>query len=101
MTQAANGSELMILGTGTPQRIAITSTWPDTAMSLPVLVSTRDSLAHRILTRLVSHFSQIGLATGLCNNPQNPSYLGSFQRGALITGDHGGQGVSSVQVQLP
>ena len=50
MTQAAKGSELMILGTGTPQRIAISSTRPGSAMSLPVLVSTRDSLAHWILT---------------------------------------------------
>ena len=101
MTQAAKGSELMILGTVTPQRIAISSTRPESAMSLPVLVSTRDSLAHWILTKPVSDFSQTGLATGFCNNPRNPSYLGSFQRGALITADHGGQGFSSVQVQLP
>ena len=101
MPQVAKGSELMILGTGTPQRIAISSTRPDSAMSLHVLVSTCDSLAHWILTRVVSDFSQIGLATGFCNNPRNASYLGSFQRGALITTDHGGQGVSSVQVQLP
>ena len=81
----------MIMGTGTPQLIAITSTLPDSAMSLPVLVSTRDSLAHWILTRPVSDFSQIGLATGLCNHRRNPSHLRA---------DHGGQGFFSVQVHL-
>ena len=96
MTQAEKGSELMILGTGTPQRIANSSTWPDSTMSLLVLDSTRDSLAHWILTTPVSDFSQTSLATGFCNNPRNPSYLGSFQRGALITANHGGQGFSSV-----
>ena len=101
MTQAVKGSELMIPGTGTPQHIAISSTRPDSEMRLPVLVSTRDSLAHWILTRLVSDFSQIGSATSFCNNPRNPSYLGSFQRGALIIADHGGQGFSSVQFSLP
>ena len=101
MTQAANGSELKKLGAGTPQRIAITSTRPDSAMSLPVLVSKRDSLAHSILTRPETDFSLIGLATGLCNNPRNPSCVGSFQSGALITANHGGKGFSSVQVQLP
>ena len=72
MTQAAKGSELMILGTGTPQRIAISSTRPDSAMSLPVLDSTRDSLAHWILTRPVSDFSQTGLATGFATIPATP-----------------------------
>ena len=77
------------------------STRPDSAMSLPALVSTRDSLAHWILTRPISDFSQIGLATSFYNNPRNSSFLGSFRRGALITDDHGGQGFSSFQVQLP